>query len=232
MQSRYEILKQLIDLWEEYEQDGQQSDLLGFAEWMIFKIKEEPALNKKITGKKPVIEQTEHYTYLKNLDDQTQFIEYISRIARYQEFYTRKFFSDIPINNRLEYLFLHTVNLMEKAKKTDLINIHLVEYTTGMDIIRRLINNDLLEETEHKTDKRAKLLTLTKKGEKILQLANKKMTDERNMFLTCINANKWKKALPVLEEISDFHNKIYLNHNDKPYAELLNLMDSLKHLHK
>ena len=85
---------------------------------------------------------------------------------------------------------------------------------------------------QDENDKRAKLLTLTRKGKKTLEQSSVKIADERNMFLACISSNKWKKTLPVLEEINEFHNEIYINHYDKPSAELSNLMDSLKHLYK
>jgi len=121
---------------------------------------------------------------------------------------------------------------MDNAKKTDLINMHLIEYTTGMDTIRRLINNKLIEELTDEADKRAKLLKLTNKGKQVLKKCDIKMNEERSMFLACISPNKWKKTLSVLKEINEFHNSIYLNHSDKPSAELSNLIDSLKHLYK
>jgi len=195
-------------------------------------MKEEPSLNKKLIRTKGVIEKQEHFEYLKNLDERTRFLEYISRIARLQEFYTRKFLSELTINNRTEYIFLNTIHLMSRARKTDLINIHMVEYTTGMDTIKRLISSGLIEEMQDESDKRAKLLVLSKKGKKVLDEANKKIDEEKNMFLSCISANKWKKTLAVLEEIDDFHNDIYLRYNDKTSSELLNLMASLKHLPK
>ena len=52
------------------------------------------------------------------------------------------------------------------------------------------------------------------------------------MFLACISMNKWKKTLSVFEEINEFHTGIYQTHNDKTPAELMNLMDSLKHLYR
>ncbi len=232
MENRYKIIKQLIDLWETYEKEDDRLTLFDFAKWMVFRLQEEPELNKKIVLKKLSSDLSQKSGYINKLDERAQFLEFISRIARLQDFYTRKFFIELPVNTRLEFLFLQTVNVMDKAKKTDLINIHLVEYTTGMDTIRRLVNNGLLKEMHDESDKRAKLLVLTEKGNDVLEQAKYKIEDERNMFLACISANKWKKALPVLREIDSFHYNIYLNHNDKPYTELLNLMDSLKHLYK
>lgn len=230
---KYHLIKQVIELLETFEEEEiQQKDLLGFAEWVIARIKEEPSLNSPEKAKKTYAEYSEHFTYLKNIDDKARFLEYISRISRFHEFYIRKYLDGFPLNSRLEFIILFTVDIKGSAKKTDLINMLLIEYTTGMDTIRRLINNDLLEELSDETDKRVKLLRLTTRGKQVLEKGNIKMSEERFMFLACISPNKWKKTLTVLEEINEFHSSIYLNHSDKPSAELSNLIDSLKHLHK
>jgi DNA-binding MarR family transcriptional regulator len=230
---KYQIIKQVIELLETFEEEEiQHKDLLGFAEWIIARIKEEPLLNSPEKAKKAYAEYSEHFTYLNNIDYKARFLEYISRISRLHDFYIRKYLIEFPLNSRLEYIFLYSVDIMDNAKKTDLINMHLIEYTTGMDTIRRLINNKLIEELTDEADKRAKLLKLTNKGKQVLKKCDIKMNEERSMFLACISPNKWKKTLSVLKEINEFHNSIYLNHSDKPSAELSNLIDSLKHLYK
>jgi len=230
--SKYAILKQVIDLYEDYEQNEKHLDLLSFARWITKKLDEEPELNRKVATEKNASVFADEVPVTKKFDEKARFLESVSRIARYHEFYSRKALKDLIINTRLEFLFLQTVDLMEKAKKTDLINTYHIEYTTGMDTIRRLSNNGLLDEVPDESDKRAKLLVLTEKGRKILAQANKRMNDENKMFLTAINDNKWKKAMQILEEMDEFHSNVYQNHNDKPFAELCNLMDSLKYLYK
>jgi DNA-binding MarR family transcriptional regulator len=230
MNNRYGNLKQLIDLWEEYEDQSPQPGLQEFTGWLNERVAEKPVKSVKspyvrFSNPPELYAQTIHH-----FDDETLFLEYISRIARFHEFYTRKFLEGLPINSRLEYQFLQTVHILQQAKKTDLISLLLVEYTTGMDIIKRLINNGLLTEIPNENDKRVKLLELTVEGKKLLLLADKRVKEERLMFLECINMNKWKKTMPFLKELSEFHNSIYSHHNNKPYSELLNLMDSLKHL--
>lgn len=233
MNGKYNVIKQLIDLWETYENEiTEEQNLLNFSEWVVEQIKDKSIDNTKFSRKLELHSHPETLTYLNKLEPNSRFQEYILRIARFEEFYIRKYLIDLPLNSRLEYLFLFTIDNLEKARKTDLINIHLVEYTTGMDTIRRLIKNELLNELRDEQDKRAKVLTLTLEGEAILKKANKRMNEARNMFLACISPNKWKKTLSVLNEIDEFHSNIYLNHYDKPFAEISNLMDSLKHLHK
>lgn len=232
MRNKYAILKQVIDLYEDYEQEEKHLSLLNFAHWITDKLTNEPELDQKVTSEKYPRQQAALSLPLKLLNEKAHFLETISRIARYHEFYTRKALKDMVINSRLEFLFLQSVGSIQKAKKTDLINLYNLEYTTGMDTIRRLINSGLLYEVQDETDKRAKLLALTLKGEEILKQSVKNINDENVMFFAAISDNKWKKILPFLEEIDEFHNNIYKNHSNKPFAELLNLMDSLKHLYK
>ncbi len=233
MDSKYKAIKQLIDFWALYETEEKgEHTLLNFSQWIIGQIERETIVNTKIRTRHENKSRSEGMEYLNKLDPVSRFQEHILRIARLEDFYIRKYLADLPLNSRLEYLFLFTVDGLEKAKKTDLINIHLVEYTTGMDTIRRLIKNNLLYELPDVQDKRAKLLILTKEGDGVLKKANRRMDVARSKFLSCISTNKWKKALPVLNEIDAFHSDIYLNHYDKPFAEISNLMDSLKHLNK
>lgn len=233
MEGKYNTIKRIIDLWESYEEETvEEHNLLNFSKWMTDQINEESIKNIKLEPKVEKNAISESSQYIEKLDLKTRFQEYIFKIARFEEFYIRKYLVDLPINSRLEYTFLYTINRYEEARKTELINIHLVEYTTGMDTIRRLIKNALLYELQDKKDKRAKLLKLTKYGQEILSKANNRIEESRNMFLACVSPNKWKKVLPVLREIEEFHTDIYINHYDKPYAEISNLMDSLKYLYK
>lgn len=229
MKNKYTVLKQIIDLYEEYELNNKQLNVQDFANWIIGMQNDEPEINESRTTR---INLESSIPLAYKVDDKTRFLEATAKIARYHEFYSRKALKDMAINTRLEFLFLQTVDNLERAKKTDLINIYHLEYTTGMDTIKRLINNGLLSETPDTTDKRIKLLIITDLGKTILAQSTKRMNDETSMFFAAISDNKWKKALPILEEIDEFHDTIYQKHNSKPFAELSNLMDSLKHLFK
>ncbi|MDP2890146.1 MAG: winged helix DNA-binding protein [Bacteroidota bacterium] len=229
MKNKYGVIKQIIDLYEEYELEQKHLNVLDFARWIIAREYEEPEPEEKGTDS---VSKSSSFPFINKFDDKTRFLETTARIARYHEFYARKALKDMVINTRLEFLFLQTVNMLEKAKKTDLINIYHLEYTTGMDTIKRLINNGLLYEIQDETDKRIKQLVLSDFGKEILVLANKRMNDESAMFFAAVNDNKWKKVLPVLEEIDKFHHTIYQKHSGKPFAEISNLVDSLKHLFK
>ncbi|MFW6371722.1 MAG: MarR family winged helix-turn-helix transcriptional regulator [Bacteroidota bacterium] len=222
----------MIELYEEYEVTNRNDDLVSFARWIVNTLEEEPALNLKTSREKNLAFLNESSPVLNSMDEKARFLELISRIARYHELYSRKALKDLVINTRLEFLVLQYINQLENAKKTELIYALNLEYTTGMDTIRRLINNGLLNEIPDESDKRAKLLVLTEDGARLLAQANKRMSEENKMFLSAINDNKWKKALAILEEIDDIHSSVFQNYSDRTFAELNNLMDSLKYLYK
>lgn len=229
MGNNFDVIKQLIQLLEEYDHNQSEFNLRGFAEWIIRKCDDE---SETLIIKPQILQATLAQSKYYPGDEKKRFLEAIAKLARFHEFYIRKGLKEMMINTRLEFLFLQTVGMMVKVKKTDLINHFHLEYTTGMDTIRRLINNNLLYEILDETDKRIKLLALSNPGQETLKRSLKKIEEEENFFLTAISDNKWKKALPVLEEIEAFHDSIYQKHSNKTFAELSNLIESLKHLYK
>jgi len=83
--------------------------------------------------------------------------------------YFRAAMTDAKLPFPEAFYYLNSLHWMKEAKKTELINYAMVEYTTGMDAIGKLVKLGLISEKQHSTDKRAKMLHMTPKGEKLLQ---------------------------------------------------------------
>ena len=66
-------------------------------------------------------------------------------------------------------------------KRLEIINVHLVEFTTGMDIIKRLLNQGLITESLNESDKRSKLIHTTEEGKAVLNKSMRKMDAERDV---------------------------------------------------
>lgn len=230
--NKYKTIQRLISYWEEFEETNSDTTIQGFGQWLIQNSIKETSSNNISNNKAIDLDLPVYLKYEQSLDKENHLLDLISRLARLHEFYIRKFLSNLPINSRLEFLFLYTVDLMGDAKKTEIINVHLVEFTTGMDIIRRLLNQGLIKESLNKSDKRSKLIHTTEEGKAVLNKSMRQMETEKEMFLACLDANKWKKIISTLEELNSFHNNIYLKHNSKNDAELINLVASLKYLNR
>lgn len=235
---RYQSIRRLIELWERYEDETGKQELSHFSVWLQSNINESPGitggsvLNLMDVGREDKLQLKERIKITQNLQEPMKFLEYITRIARLHDYYLKKFLEELPINSRIEYLFINSIASGGRVKKTDLINAHLTDYTTGMDIIKRLVNNGLLAEMPDTSDRRAKILEITAQGQSVLLEAERRVNEEAQMFLACTSMNKWKKTIPLFEKLNDFQSEIFAAHGDKTPLELMNLMDSLKHLHK
>jgi DNA-binding MarR family transcriptional regulator len=230
--NKYQTIQRLITYWEEFEETNSNVTIQDFSQWLTQKTLKETSYNNISINRSIDLDLPVYFKYDQSLDQGNHLLDLISRLARLHEFYIRKFLSNLPINTRLEFVFLYTIDLMGDAKKTEVINVHLVEFTTGMDIIKRLLNQRLIKESLNESDKRSKLIHTTEKGKAVLSRSMLQMNAEKEMFLACINANKWKKTMSTLEELNSFHNNIYLKHNSKNDAELINLVASLKYLNR
>ncbi len=167
---RYQSIRRLIELWETYEDETGKQVLSHFSVWLPSNINESPGitggsvLNLMDVGREDKLQLKERIKITQNLQEPMKFLEYITRIARLHDYYLKKFLEELPINSRIEYLFINSIASGGRVKKTDLINAHLTDYTTGMDIIKRLVNNGLLAEMPDTTDRRSKILDSTSQG--------------------------------------------------------------------
>lgn len=230
--NKYKTIQRLITYWEEFEENNSNVTIQDFGQWLVQNSDKETSDNDISSFRDIDLDLPVYLKYEQSLDQENHLLDLISRISRLHEFYIRKFLTNLPINTRLEFVFLYTIDIIGSAKKTEVINVHLVEFTTGMDIIKRLLSQGLIVESLNEADKRSKLVHTTEAGKAVLNKSLRQMDAEKEMFLACINSNKWKKIMSTLEELNSFHNSIYLKHNSKNAAELINLVASLKNLNR
>ena len=136
----------------------------------------------------------------------------INQLSRLWMYFTQNAIRVFDVSNFDEFVFLYTVDAIKEIRKKDLIYMHFIEISSGLLIIDRLIQKDMLKEAIHSKDKRAKLLTITKKGKKVLAKSREainKVAKEmyanmpENDMLLCtqlllpvqnMNAQKWHQS--------------------------------------
>jgi hypothetical protein len=106
------------------------------------------------------------------------------------------------------FYFINSLHWLKQAKKTELINHIMVEYTTGMDCISKLVKEGLISETPHETDKRAKMLHLTPEGEKLLQSCYPYMHRACQMIFKGFDPQMLKLCISLLSNIEIKHSQL------------------------
>jgi DNA-binding MarR family transcriptional regulator len=93
---------------------------------------------------------------------------------------------------------------MNKPNKNDLSKENMVEFSTGRDIIRRLIRKNLVMEKPDPEDKRAMLLVLTAKGRKILDRSFEMMASSFTDFLGDLSVREQVQLIAILTKLNHF----------------------------
>lgn len=95
--------------------------------------------------------------------------------------YFQKAFVNIPeIRQKEDFYFLNNISHKGECRKTEVVYEQMLGLTTGIDTLNRLLAAELISERPDPTDKRAKLLSITPKGQDVLQqcyAASQKVTE-------------------------------------------------------
>jgi DNA-binding MarR family transcriptional regulator len=98
-----------------------------------------------------------------------QLLRLISRLMAILGIYSRIALGSTRLKHFDSFPFLNALHEGGEMRKSDVINGLLVEISTGTDILNRLIWDGLAAERTDPGDRRSKLVSITSKGETLLQ---------------------------------------------------------------
>ena len=152
--------------------------------------------------------------YLTQNDEQTTdnaeglLLKTMGRIMSVFGLYHRAAMAQIDMPSNESFFFLNGIAHFGKIKKTDLINYLFFEYTTGMEAINKLLINKLALETPDPNDGRAKLLSLTEKGKRLLAEGYQQSSKVSSMIFKDVDIESVKLCYILLGPIDDRHTKL------------------------
>ena len=179
---------QLIDAWDDF--TSQKTTAYTVEEFCEFYLNKET--NIAITTPSP------------NLDH--ELAKVIGRLGSIQKTYSKIALKQLPGIELEWYFLLHTVKNAGEIRKTDVISFNLLlEPTTCIDILNRLIKSGLLNERIDPTDKRARLLTIADQGEVLLNQLQKLVGETNTMLYGHLDDNEKLSLIKLLKGIETTH---------------------------
>lgn len=119
--------------------------------------------------------------------------------------YCKEALVETEIKSPDEYSFLYHLSLVDSFRKMELIHIHLLEAPSGIEVIKRLLKKDFIEEFDDKEDKRAKRVRITEKG----RLETERLTPNMKKVYSKMTAEMSFKekthVISFLRELNDYH---------------------------
>jgi DNA-binding MarR family transcriptional regulator len=147
----YTLLKGLLEYVEEFQEESPSQRIEDFVIW----------LNNKVF----TTNQQEGYAVHDTLLTAFKLL-YANKELKKQ---TKSVLAQSGISSIDEYSFLLHLNYQESFRKMEIIELHNLEAPTGIEIIKRLVRKDFIEEFADEEDKRAKRIKITETGVRQIQ---------------------------------------------------------------
>lgn len=155
-----------------------------------------------------------------NQDDHTQIATMLVFIYRYAALYFKKALKEGNVNTLDEFSFLIVLMTYQSLSKTELIHKLIMEKTSGMEVIKRLLKQEMIEEFAHPTDKRSVLVAITAKGKKEIADLLPRMGLVGSVVIGNLTRAETTSLSFLLRKLDQHHNDIFLNHRNLSLEEL------------
>jgi DNA-binding MarR family transcriptional regulator len=148
----YTILKEIIKYIEEFQQVSSTNRIEDFVIW----------LNNNLFSGENKGQHSAHDELLIAFK-----LMYLNKELKKQ---TKRILSESNVSSIDEYSFLLHLDFQNSFRKMEIIELHNLEAPTGIEVIKRLLRNKLIEEFADKEDRRAKRIKITRRGKKEIEV--------------------------------------------------------------
>jgi len=152
--------------------------------------------------------------------------EEISRLLilmyRYAKSHLKVYLSDYHEINQEDFTYLYALKRSGSVTKTELVEMNVHDKTTGLEIVRRLVKNNLIEEVVNQNDKRSKKLIITQKGEELIPIIKETTRKIAKLIAGELSEEEKINFYQILKKLDNFHYPIY---SDKHRPQLDIVLD-------
>jgi Winged helix DNA-binding domain len=134
-------------------------------------------------------------------------------IHNYMMFYSRKMFKNSEIYSIYDWGILMSLFPNKMLKKIDVLKLNILEKSSGNEILKRLIKQGFLVETENEFDKRSKMVAISESGFEEINLISNDMNKLSSVLVGNLDGNEKEFLLSVLNKLHLYHNPAFLGND-------------------
>lgn len=149
-------------------------------------------------------------------------------LGRYAKSSLKKGLEKFPQLPNEDFTYLYRLMDYHSLTKMQLIEKNAHEKQTGLEVIKRLLKNKLVEERADKTDKRSKRISVTELGRKTFLASMPDVTVTARVLSAKLSVEEKKNLLETLKKLNEFHQLVYLEMKDADIYEVENLINGKK----
>lgn len=206
---KYSLLNQVIGLMEEFESSNSLSgnnDLIEFLGFLNNKLSDSSIHNNTI-----ISDDKTNLIYHGNFTVEATISGLIVNLSRYAKNYIKIVLEGTVFTTVDDFTYLASLLENKNLTKTELINKNIQEKSTGTEIIKRLLNLELVSQTEDTIDKRSKILNITETGRQALFLVFENMNIASHIINGELSFAEKMNLYHLLKKLDSFHWDVYNN---------------------
>ncbi|MFM2267697.1 MAG: hypothetical protein RL757_1138 [Bacteroidota bacterium] len=197
---------EIITNWESFLAQSPDGSLEDFAQWLLATSNQQKTrANSTLEGdlQQYFDNNTSEYSYTAANSEAAYLI---GRLNKFIKRYTKPLFSDLGITNQDEFAILAHVDYLKESIKKTIIEDNLIDMSSGIDMMNRLLKRKWLIERTNPLDKREKLVSLTPEGKAVLLNIYKGLATIPDILVDMSDAQK-NIFVQRLKDLDDFHTK-------------------------
>jgi DNA-binding MarR family transcriptional regulator len=209
----YRTLMQYSEDFEREHPDPESRNMLHFATWLNRRLAHDRAPDGSAVQSEaiPVPGETVEVSISR----------LVGFLGRYARIYLKKVVEDTPLTTPDDFSYLAVLLDKGSLTKIELIEENIHEKTSGMEVIKRLLNSGLIEQKNNPADRRSKSLFLTDQGRGVLfQIFDRLRAVAELVAGDLTEDEKWQ-LLYLLQRLDRFHRPIYLDRREASLDDLL-----------
>lgn len=207
---KYKLLVEILPYLEQFEAAEEGGTIDDFVAWM---------------QTAPVLEKKTNSAVLKSIPLQgsinAKICQLIALMYKYVRFYYKKGFKSSPLQTMEDFGFLATLATFGDLRKNELIQKNTSEFTSGMEVIRRLERNELIESFLDPEDKRARRVKITGKGQGVFYQTLPVLQKMGEIATGELTEAEKQQLFELLNKLNYFHNPIFHEEKETPLDTIM-----------
>lgn len=192
----------IIEAWETFKNSHPKKDLLEFGYWLI----DTQNIQKTVSREKSELDNyfndnTLKYDYSFQ-NSEAAFL--IWRLSKFIRFYVKPVIIENGLSSQDDFAILAHIDYLKTCSKKEAIEANIIDSTTGIEIIKRLVKQGLITEKENTNDKRQKLISLTKEGKKVLKNIYTGFSGIQDVLVNMADQER-EFLVKILKSLDEFH---------------------------
>lgn len=215
--SNFKLIIENLQYLEQFELLYPNGDLKEYALWLSDKMLQP----RKFPSEQKIPDYSIQSKFSTDEYPEIEISTLITNLYRFARNYIKKALEDTPFKTVDEFGFLASLIEHNSLLKSELIQKHLMEISSGTEVIKRLLAAGMINELPDLHDGRAKRLSLTEKGREDLIKAFGEMHKAVKIINGNLTKDEQQRIVISLNKLKQFHWNIQKTHKQAPLDEIL-----------